>query len=127
LKTNLAPKGDLITVPDGDDPESLLLGINLKLSWPAILERPLVDVAPIFIDIEFESGVKGHYRVRPDTLPDGIPIDTLVRAPVDIVNLSQGIKPARVRSLKLEGPGLTSFQDTIQLTWMRLTRVPAQN
>jgi hypothetical protein len=107
-----------IPVPE---PTSGRTHVRMELSltpWGSLMQT-VFRIPPVFLAVLHASGRESEYRVVPDTLRNGVPIEEFAE-PDALDPLLVG-QPAsdRVVALILSGPGLRYFREPIRLTWVR--------
>jgi len=102
--------------------EKIVAFIRIRLNAQGKLRRLFFKIPVVAIELFTDLGGRSDYRVIPETLQDGLLIPYI---PTDIESLKDlledGSTPRRYAGLKLCGPGLAYYEDTISVEYYRIS------
>lgn len=119
--------GDWINVPPST--ELVLADFDIQLTLPGKLIGSLLRVPPIYMDLTYDTGEKGSYRMVPGNAVNGVIINLLPSDAHDFSDLCSGQLNKKVVRIRLSGPGIIYYADQIHITWKErpnLFQTPAE-
>jgi hypothetical protein len=125
----LATVGESVTtahqwVPVPDSDAALYMTAEVPRRIAGALRETFFRFPPIVVELFYEDGQPGGGRVPPDVMSNGLLINYLPRNAQELAAFFECRATARVRRIRITGPGAEQLASPIRLAWKRVVAPP---
>jgi hypothetical protein len=111
--------GDVVDIPSGDSP--VVVKIYMNLSTRGKLFKILLKIPEVRISLQTESHATADFRIVPDTLRDGLLLNSVPLRLDDVESLLSGRRTAeRVRGFRIYGKGLDLYDGRMIVEFFKI-------
>jgi hypothetical protein len=107
--------GEWVGVPESG--RLLFAEIRMSLRLKGWLDKVLFRIPPVAMDVEYESGKTGSFRILPDTAVNGLLLNYLPSNVDETAGLLLGRAHDRVRRFRIGASGAFSYEPTFDVAW----------
>jgi hypothetical protein len=105
----------------------LVADVPLRLSFKGRLRRALFQIPPVYLEASYSNGYTDKIRLVIANATGGIIVNYLPRYLPDLRNLFEGRSVPRILRLRLTGPGLSFFDDSVSVAWREIPGIPVSD
>ncbi len=105
----------------------LVADIPLRLSWKGRFRRALFQIPPVYLEASYSNGYTDTLRLVTANAGGGIIVNYLPRYLPDLQHLFEGTSVPRILRLRLTGPGLRFFDDSVAVEWREIPGIPVSD